>query len=66
VNPSTTVGALKLKDEIKAKTLANFKYSVTSYNTCFEGTRESIVKDEGTGYNEYIQSLFHAYLTSSN
>ena len=66
VNPSTTVGASKLKDEIEAKTLADFKYSVTAYNTWFEDTRESIVKEEGTGYNEYMRSLFRAYLTSSN
>ena len=66
MNPSTTVGASKLKNEIEAKTLADFKYSVTSYNTWFEDTMESIVKEEGTGYNEYMRSLFHAYLTSSN
>ena len=29
VNPSTTVGASKLKDEIETKTLADFKHSVT-------------------------------------
>ena len=66
VNPSTTVGASKYKDEIEAKTLADFKYSVLEYNTWFDDTREMIVKEEGTGYNEYMRSLFKAYLTSSN
>ena len=66
INPSTTVGASKLKDDIEAKTLADFKFSVTAYNTWFEDTREKIVKEEGNGYNEYMRSLFRAYLTSSN
>ena len=66
MKPSTTVGASKLKDKIETKTLADFNYSVTNFNTWFEDTREEIVKEEGTGYNKYIFSLFCAYLSGRN
>lgn len=66
VNPSTTVGASKLKDDIESKSLADFQGSVTAYNTWFEDTRDTIIKEEGTGYNEYLRSLFRAYLSSGN
>ena len=66
VNPSTTVGASKLKDEIETRTLAEFDHDVIKYNTWFSDTREKIVREEGDGYNEYLRSLFRAYRTSNN
>ena len=66
VQPSTTVGASRLKDEIENKTLADFGHNVIRYNTWFEDTRKEIVKEEGDGYNEYLRSLFKGYLTSNS
>ena len=66
MNPSTTVGTSKLKDEIETKTLADFKYSAIDYDTCFEDTRDKIVKEEGIGYNKYMRLLFRAYLSGTN
>ena len=66
INPSTTVGASRLKDEIETKTLKEFGDDVTKFNTWFADTRDLIIKEEGTGYNEYVRSLFRAYRTCAN
>ena len=66
VNPSTTVGASKLKDEIESKKLADFDHDVIRYNTWFCDTREEIMKEEGEGFSEYLRSLFRAYQSSDN
>ena len=66
VNPSTTVSASKLKDEIETRTLAEFDHAVIKYITWFSDTCENIVRKEGDGYNEYLRSLFRAYRTSNN
>ena len=63
INPTTTVGASRLKDEIESNTPAMFNNDIIKYNTWFEDTREAIIKEEGKGYNEYLRSLFRAYLT---
>ena len=63
INPTTTVGASKLKDEIESHTPAMFDNDIIKYNTWFEDTRTAIIKEEGKGYNEYLRSLFRAYLT---
>ena len=66
MNPTTTVGASKLKGAIKTKELADFDDDVIKYNAWFEDTRELIIKKEGEGYNEYSCSLFRAYKACSN
>ena len=66
VNPTTTVGASKLKDEIERKKLADFDHDVIKYNTWFCDTREEIMKEEGEGFSEYLRSLFRAYQSSDN
>ena len=66
VNPTTTVGASKLKDDIETKKLSDFDHDIIRYNTWFCDTRESITKEEGEGYTEYLRSLFRAYQTSNN
>ena len=66
INPTTTVGASKLKDEIEAMTAASFENNIVKYNTWFEDTRDKILKEEGEGYNEYLRSMFRAYLACKN
>ena len=66
VNPSTTVGASRLKDDIETKQLSDFDHDVIKYNTWFCDTREEILKEEGEGFSEYLRSLFRAYQTSHN
>ena len=67
VNPSTTVGASKFKEEIEKVTLADFDHDVQKFNTWFEDMRNEIIKEEGEGkYNEYLRQLFRAYETSEN
>ena len=63
INPNTTVGASKLKDDIESTTPASFDNDIIRYNTWFEDTRKAIIKEEGVGYNDYLRSLFRAYLT---
>ena len=63
INPNTTVGASRLKDEIETTTPTVFDNDIIKYNTWFEDTRSAIIKEEGKGYNEYLRSLFRAYLT---
>ena len=65
-NPTTTVGASKLKDEIEGTKLDQFNQNVIKYNTWFVDTRQDIIKEEGKGYNEYLRSMFRAYLSSNN
>ena len=67
VNPTTTVGASKLKDEIETAKLSDHGYDVIKFNTWFCDTQKSIEKDEGKDkYNEYLRSLFRAYLDCDN
>ena len=66
INPTTTVGASKLKDEIEAKRPIEFDNDIVKYNTWFEDTRDKIIKEEGDGYNEYLRSMFRAYLSCSD
>ena len=55
VNPSTKVGASKLKDDIEGKTLTSVGTNVTKYNTWFEDTRRAIIAEEVEEYNEYTR-----------
>merc|ERR1740124_2039321 len=66
INPTTTVGASKLKDEIKAMIAASFENNIVKYNTWFKDMRDRILKEEGEGYNKYLRSMFHVYLASDN
>ena len=67
VNPTTTVGASKLKDLIESAKLSDFSDNVIKFNTWFDDTRKSIIKEEGSGrYNEYLRSLFKTYLGCTN
>ena len=64
VNPTTTVGASRLKDDIETKTLDDFDHDVVKFNTWFCDTRDLIIRDEGNKYDEYLRSLFRAYQVS--
>ena len=66
INPTTTVGTSKLKDEIESKTVAEFRFNVVDYNTWFQDTHEEIKKEEGEGYSEYLRALFKGYLAVKN
>lgn len=66
INPTTTVGASKLKDQLETKSVADFGYDVIRYNTWFQDTRAEIRKEEGEGYNEYLRALFKGYLEAKN
>ena len=67
VNPSTTVGASRLKDELETVKLSEYENDVNQYNNWFDETKEKIIREEGaTGYNEYLRNLFRAYLTCSD
>lgn len=67
VNPTTTVGASKLKDLIESAKLSDFGNDVVKFNTWFDDTKKSIIKEEGEGrYNEYLRSLFKTYLGCTN
>jgi len=67
VNPSTTVGASKLSEELETKKVATFDHDVIRYNTWFEDIRSKIIRDEGAvKYNEYIRNSFRAYVTYNN
>ena len=67
VNPTTTVGASKLKDLIESAKLSDFSNNVIKFNTWFDDARKSIIKEEGSGrYNEYLRSLFKTYLSCAN
>ena len=57
------VGASKLKDKIEITKPSLFDHDIVKYNSWFEDTRDAIVKEEGQGYNEYLRSMFRAYLT---
>ena len=63
INPTTTVGASKLKDDIEGTKVSAFDNDIVKYNTWFDDTRELIIKEEGDGYNEYLRSMFRAYLS---
>ena len=63
INPTTTVGASILKDELESKTASDFGHNIIKYNTWFDDTREAIIKEDGKdSYNEYLRSMFRAYL----
>jgi len=66
INPTTTVGTSKFKDEIESIKASAFDNNIIRYNTWFEDTRERIIKEEGDGYNEYLCSMFRAYLECRN
>ena len=67
VNPTTTIGVFKLKDMIESAKLSDFSNDVVKFNTWFDDTRKSIIKEEGPGrYNEYLRSLFKTYLGCAN
>ena len=67
VNPTTTVGASKMKEELERTTLAKFNGDVVLYNTWFEDKRSQIIGEEGDQrYNEYLRNVFRAYLSSDN
>ena len=66
VNPTTTVGASKLKEELENTSLDKFGDDIIKYNAWFDDMRTMIIRDEGPGkYNEYLRNLFRAYLTCS-
>ena len=56
--PSTSVGASRLKEKLERATLQDFNHDVMKYNTWFENMREEITKEEGEGYSEYLRSMF--------
>ena len=61
------VGASKLKDLIESAKLSVFSNNVIKFNTWFDDTRNSIIKEEESGrYNEYLRSLFKTYLGCTN
>ena len=63
VNPSTTVGASKFKEELETKTIADFDNDVVKYNSWFEDVRTMIIRDEGPDkYNKYLRNVFRSYL----
>ena len=67
VNPSTTVGASKLKEELETTKLSKFGDDIVSYNTWFDEMRTMIIRDEGEDkYSEYLRNLFKAYLTCAD
>ena len=67
VNPTTTVGASRLKDEVENAKLSDFSNDVIKFNTWFNDTMLKIIKEEGEGqYREYLRSLFKAYLGCDN
>ena len=67
INPTTTVGASKLKGEIETAKLADFDHDVSRFHTWFQSQKKKIKKEEGEGkYNEYLRQLFRIYNTSNN
>ena len=66
VNPSTSVGASRLKEKLENTTLKDLDHDVIRYNTWFEDMRDGINKEEGEGYSEYLRVMFRAYMSSSN
>ena len=66
VNPTTTVGASKLKEELEHTSLDKFEDNIIKYNSWFDDMHTMIIRDKGPGkYNEYLRNLFRAYLTCS-
>ena len=56
-----------MKDMIESAKLSDFSNDVIKFNTWFDDTRKSIIKEEGSGrYNEYLISLFKTYLGCTN
>ena len=53
INPTTTVGASKIKENIEDTKVPEFDNTIFKYNTWFEDNRDKIIKEEGDGYNEY-------------
>ena len=67
INPTITVGASILKNELESKTTADFGHNITKYNNLFDDTREAIIKEVGKDpYNEYLRSMFRVYLLCDN
>ena len=64
INPSMIFGASILKDEIKLKITMDFSNNIIKYNIWLDDTRDLIIKEDGRDrYNEYIFSIFRAYLS---
>ena len=66
INPTKTIRASNLKDDIEDTKLSEFDNNIVKYNTWFEETRDNIIKEEGDGYNEYLRLMFRAYLSCDN
>ena len=63
VNPSTTVGASKFKEELETMKLSKFNDDIVAYNTWFDEMRTMIIRDEGKDkYEEYLRNLFQGIL----
>ena len=56
----------RLKDKIESKTISSFDNNVIKYNTWCSYKCTQIIKEERDVYNEYIRSLFRAYLTCND
>ena len=65
-NPSTRVGAAKLKSKIEKAKLSDHGDDVTKFNSWFEDTRKAIIAKEGTSYNKFTRMLIQSYLHSNN
>lgn len=52
INPTMTVGSLKLKDQIDITISSPPSTNIVQDNTWFGGTRDKIIEEEGDRYNE--------------
>ena len=67
INPTTTVRASKLKEEIETAKLEDFDHDISHFHTWFQSQKKKIKKKEGEGkYNVYLRQLFRIYNTSNN
>ena len=63
INPITMVDASKLKDNIEKTKPLQFDNDIIKFNMWFKDTRSAIIKEAGEVYNEYLRSMFRAYLS---
>jgi len=66
VKPSINVGASKLKEDIKSKTLTSFGNDVTKYNTWFKDTIRVDITAEEEVYEENSHMVYKAFKTITN
>ena len=67
VNPRTTVGSSKVKEELETTQLYKFDHDVICYKIWFEDIWIKIIQDEGPGrYNKYLINLFRGHLICSD